>query len=78
MIRIVFFIVLVLLLFIPVYNLIKRIMLYYKVETETEADKDSIDKLKEQKKKILSSLKENEKELEKKKKINNKLKKEIE
>jgi hypothetical protein len=78
MIRIVFFIVLVLLLFIPVYNLIKRMMLYYKVETETEADKDSIDKLKEQKKKILSSLKENEKELEKKKKINSKLRKEIE
>lgn len=78
MIRIVFFIVLVLLLFIPVYNLIKRMMLYYKVETETEADKDSIDTLKEQKKKIISSLKENEKELEKKKKINDKLRKEIE
>lgn len=78
MIRIVFFIVLVLLLFIPVYNLIKRMVLYYKVETETEADKDSVDKLKEQKKKIVYSLKENEKELEKKKRINDKLRKEIE
>ncbi len=77
MIRLIFIFLLLVFLFIPAYLITKKLFMFYRVETETEPDKDGIEELKLKKKTIAAELANKEKELEMRRKINEKLKKEI-
>lgn len=77
MIRIVFILFLCLFLFIPLYQVVRKIIAYCKAEIEVEANKEEIDEIKAKKKAIVSNLKEEEQLLKKKEKTNKKLLEEI-
>lgn len=73
MIRIVFILFLFLLLFIPLYKLIKYFYLFCKVEIDTEPNKENVEEFKRKKKTLVSDLEKKQKELEKINKINDDL-----
>lgn len=77
MIRIVFIVLLIVFLFVPIYLIVKKIRMAYRIEIETEGEKDEIEELKMRKKVIAAELKNKTKELAERQKINEKLKKEI-